>query len=182
MNAATTTFDAREQLGRDIVDAAVLRGRFTLRSGAVSDYYIDKFRLTTDPALLARIAEALEALLPTDMQRIAGTALGAVPLATALALRTGLPALFVRADAKAYGTGKAVEGRLELGDRTVLVEDVVTTGGAGVAASAALREAGAQLIGAVCVVDREQGGAERFAEAGLRLRALFTRTELGLSG
>lgn len=181
MKVAPTAVSAREQLARDIVDAAVLRGRFTLRSGAVSDYYIDKFRLTTDPALLARIAEALEKLLPADTQRIAGTALGAVPLATALALRTGIPALFVRADAKAYGTGKAVEGVLESRNRTVLVEDVVTTGGAGVAALAALRGAGAEVVGAVCVVDREEGGAERFAEAGLPLRALFTRTELGLA-
>jgi len=178
--ADTQAADARRQLADDLVAAAVLRGRFTLRSGAVSDYYIDKFRLTTDPRLLARLAAALAERLPAGTQRIAGTALGAVPLATALSLRTGIPSLFVRADAKAYGTGKAVEGVVATGDRVVLVEDVVTTGGAGVAALAALRETGAEIIGALCVVDREDGGAERFADAGVRLDALFTRTELGL--
>ena len=176
------TDTGRDALARDLVAAAVLRGRFTLRSGAASDYYIDKFRLTTDPALLARISDVLAPMLPEGVARIAGTALGAVPLATALSLRTGLPSVFVRADAKAYGTGKAVEGVLEHGDRVVLVEDVVTTGGASLQALEALRAAGAEVVRVVAVVDREQGGAERFAASGVDFQALFTRTELGLGG
>lgn len=172
----------REALARDLVATAVLRGRFTLRSGAVSDYYIDKYRLTTDPALLARITDALLPLLFPDARRIAGTAVGAVPLSTALSLRTGLPALIVRSDAKAHGTAKGVEGVLGAGDQVVLVEDVVTSGGAALAAVDSLTEAGARVLGVVCVVDREQGGAQAFADAEVELRALFTRTQLGLGG
>lgn len=172
----------REALARDLVAAAVLRGTFTLRSGAVSDYYIDKYRLTTDPALLARLVDALLPLIPPGADRIAGTAVGAVPLSTALSLRTGLPALIVRADIKAHGTAKAVEGTLASGDRVVLVEDVVTSGGAALAAAGALSEAGAHVLGVICVVDREQGGAEAFADAAVRLDALFTRSQLGLGG
>ena len=179
MSSALET-DGRAALAEDLVRAAVLRGHFVLRSGATSDYYIDKYRLTTDPALLDRIAGALLPLLPTDIVRIAGTALGAVPLATALSLKTGLPSVFVRADAKEYGTGKSVEGVLEAGERVVLVEDVVTTGGASLQAVEALREAGADVASVVAVVDREQGGSATVAAASVPFVSLFTRTELGL--
>ena len=178
---AASPGDQRAALARDLVAAAVLHGQFTLRSGAVSSYYIDKYRLTTEPVLLSRITDALLPLLPQGASRIAGTALGAVPLATALSLRTGLPAVFVRADAKEYGTAKAVEGALLAGDAVVLVEDVVTTGGASLKAVAALRDAGTQVLGVLAVVDREQGGPGRFAEAGVPFRALFTSSELGLA-
>lgn len=180
MTFSSTT--EREALARDLVAATVLRGRFTLRSGAVSDYYIDKFRLTTDPALLRRIAHAMAPLIPIDIARICGTALGAVPLATALSLHTGIPALFVRAEAKGYGTGNAVEGVWNAGERVILVEDVVTTGGAGVAAIESLRSAQLEVVGALCVVDRQQGGSEAFSLAGVELTALFTRTQLDLPG
>lgn len=173
---------ARAVLAAEIVTAAVLRGHFTLRSGATSNYYIDKYRLTTRPALLTRITDALRPHVPADTQRIAGTVLGAVPLAVALSLRTGLPSLLVRADAKAYGTAKSVEGELEAGDRVLVIEDVVTSGGAALAALAALRAAGATVSGILAVIDREDGGAERVATAGVPFLALFTSTELGLGG
>ena len=174
--------DERAALAAEIVATAVLRGRFTLRSGAVSDFYIDKYRFTTLPALLTRIADALLPHVPADTQRIAGTVLGAVPLAVALSLRTGLPSVLVRADAKAYGTAKAVEGELDEGERVLLIEDVVTSGGAAIAALEALREAGAKVNGILAVIDREDGGAERLAAADVPFLALFTRTELGLGG
>ncbi len=172
----------RDLLAADIVAAAVLRGRFTLRSGAVSDYYIDKYRFTTQPALLARVTDALLRHVPQDTQRIAGTVLGAVPLAVALSLRTGLPSVLVRADAKTYGTARAVEGELQPGERVLLIEDVVTSGGAAVAALEALREAGATVNGILAIIDREDGGAQRLAAADVPFLALFTRTELGLGG
>jgi orotate phosphoribosyltransferase len=174
--------DERAALATDIVAAAVLRGSFTLRSGAVSDYYIDKYRFTTQPKLLVRITDALLPHVPADTQRIAGTVLGAVPLAVALSLRTGLPSVLVRADAKAYGTAKSVEGELAAGERVLLIEDVVTSGGAAISALEALREAGATVNGILAVIDREEGGAERLAAADVPFLALFTRTELGLGG
>jgi orotate phosphoribosyltransferase len=170
-----------EQLARDLVDVAVLRGSFRLRSGATSSYYIDKYLFTTRPDILQRIALELAPLLPTDTQRLAGPVLGAVPLVTALALHTGLPSLIVRTEqAKEYGTAKQIEGTLEVGERVVLVEDVVTTGGAALAAVGVLRAAGLDLLRALCVVDREEGGAAAFSQAGVSLQALFTKTELGL--
>ena len=171
----------RSKLARDVVAAAVLRGTFTLRSGQTSTYYIDKYRLTTEPRVLDQITTGMAELLPPDVDRIAGTALGAVPLATALSLRTGVPAIFVRVDAaKDHGTSKSIEGVLEPRDRVALVEDVVTTGGASLTAVELLRDAGAQIAGVVAVVDREQGGREKFAEAGIDYRTLFTVSELGI--
>lgn len=181
MTEETTSSD-RASLARDLLAAAVLRGHFTLRSGATSSYYIDKYRLTTEPSLLTRITDGFLPLVPAEARRIAGTALGAVPLATALSLRTGRPCLFVRVDAaKDHGTGKAIEGVLEPGELIVLVEDVVTTGGASVTAVEILRAAGAKVLAVLAVVDRQQGGAERFAEADVPFHALFTASELGLT-
>jgi orotate phosphoribosyltransferase len=171
----------KEQLGRDLVDAAVLRGSFRLRSGATSSYYIDKYLFTTRPDLLRRLARALREFVPPGAQRLAGPVLGAVPLVTALALETDLPTLIVRTDKpKDYGTAKAIEGTLAAGDRVLLIEDIVTTGGAAVMALQVLREAGAEVLGAVCVVDREEGGAAAFERAGVPFQALFTKTSLGL--
>jgi orotate phosphoribosyltransferase len=173
--------ETHEALGRDLVTAAVLRGKFLLRSGAQSNYYIDKYLFTTRPDLLGRIAEALAARLPGGVQRIAGPVLGAVPLVTALSLRTGLPSLIVRVEKpKDYGTARQIEGVLLAGERVVLVEDVVTTAGAALTAADVLREAGAEVVGALAVVDREQGGAEAFAAAGVPYQALFTKSSLGL--
>jgi orotate phosphoribosyltransferase len=170
-----------EGLGRDLVQTAVLRGDFLLRSGVRSSYYIDKYLFTTQPSLLRRIAVALSSFVPPGVQRLAGPVLGAVPLVTALALQTGLPMVIVRTDtAKEYGTSKQIEGWLASGERVLLVEDVVTTGGAALSAVDELRAAGAEVVGALAVVDREQGGAEAFAARGVPFHALFTKTALGL--
>jgi orotate phosphoribosyltransferase len=159
----------------------VLRGDFLLRSGARSNYYIDKYLFTTRPELLRRIAAELAEYVPVGVQRVAGPVLGAIPLVTALSLATSLPMVIVRTDKpKEYGTNRQIEGTLAAGERVVLVEDVVTTGGAALTAVEVLRAAGAEVLGALAVVDREQGGAEAFARASVPLRALFTRTTLGL--
>lgn len=159
----------------------MLRGDFVLRSGARSSYYIDKYLFTTRPGLLRRIADALAGLMPSGADRVAGPVLGAVPLVTALSLATDLPMVIVRTDKpKEYGTAKQIEGTLAAGERVVLVEDVVTTGGAALGAVEALRAAGAEVLAVFAVVDREQGGADAFASAGVRYQALFTRTSLGL--
>jgi orotate phosphoribosyltransferase len=159
----------------------VLRGDFLLRSGARSGYYIDKYLFTTQPALLERIAGELASRLPAGVQRLAGPVLGAVPLVTAVSLRTGVPSVIVRVDRpKEYGTARRFEGKLEPGERVLLLEDVVTTGGAALSAVDVLREAGAEVLGALVVVDREEGGREAFTAAGVPLQALFTKSELGL--
>jgi orotate phosphoribosyltransferase len=159
----------------------VLRGNFVLRSGATSTYYVDKYLFSTRPDLLRRLAVELALRVPVGVQRLAGPVLGAVPLVTALSLHTDLPTLIVRTEApKDYGTSRQIEGALQAGERVVVVEDVVTTGGAALGAVETLRAAGLEVVRVLAVVDREQGGPEAFAAAGVAFESLFTRTALGL--
>ena len=102
-----------------------------------------------------------------------------MPLATAAALASGLPFLIVRSSAKAYGTARRIEGVYEPGERVLLVEDVVTAGGAALEAVRALRSEGLEVARALCVLDRAEGGAEALAEEGVELRSLLTRADVG---
>jgi orotate phosphoribosyltransferase len=162
-------------------EAAYLEGDFVLRSGKRSRYYLDKYRFETRPDLLAalgeRLAGAVSAFEP-EAVRLAGPELGAVALAAAASLASGLPFLIVRKAAKEYGTAKRVEGVYEEGECVCLVEDVVTSGGALLDSVDALREAGLTVRTAVCVVDREEGGPDELARRGVRLRAIFRAKEL----
>ena len=126
------------ELGRDVVDAAYLTGRFVLRSGAISNYYFDKYRLTTRPALLRRVAGALAAMVSPETERLAGPELGAVPLATAVSLELDLPSVFVRKQAKGYGTDSGFEGEIFPGERITVLEDVLTTGSEAIRSATAL--------------------------------------------
>jgi orotate phosphoribosyltransferase len=162
-------------------EAAYLEGDFVLRSGKRSRYYLDKYRFETRPDILAalgeRIAHAVKEFEP-DAARLAGPELGAVALAAAGSLASGLPFLIVRKAAKEYGTSNRVEGAYGDGDCVCLVEDVVTSGGALLEAVAALREAGLTVRTAVCVVDREEGGADALARHAVRLRPIFRASEV----
>lgn len=168
----------RNRLARDIYRASHLTGRFVLRSGAVSHEYFDKYLFESDPQLLARISQALVPLVPEDTEALAGLETGGIPLAVMLAQFTGLPALFVRKEAKTYGTCKLAEGGEVAGRRLLVVEDVVTSGGQLSASTRELRASGATVRHAVCVIDREAGGPEALAAAGIELRALYSMTEL----
>lgn len=165
-------------LARRVYETAHLTGEFTLRSGQVSQEYFDKYRFESDPVLLRDIAEAMAALVPAGTEVLAGLELGGIPIVTMLSQVTGLPALFVRKEAKTYGTCQLAEGGEIDGKRTVVVEDVVTTGGQVLLSCADLRERGALVDTVLCVIDREAGGPEAFAEDGLALRALLTMTQL----
>ena len=165
-------------LARRIQERAHLTGEFRLRSGATSGEYFDKYRFESDPALLREVAEGLAALVPGDVDAVAGLELGGIPLATMVSQLSGLPALFVRKRAKEYGTRRLAEGGEVAGRRLAVVEDVVTTGGQLVLSCAALREEGAEIAAVLCVIDREQGGAANLAGHGLELRALFTASDL----
>ena len=172
--------DELAQLGRDVVAAAYLTGRFVLRSGAISNYYFDKYRLTTRPSLLRRVGRALAAMVPPNVDRIAGPELGAVPLATAVSLETGIPSVFVRKTAKGYGTDRGIEGEISPGERVLVVEDVLTTGSEAIRSATALRDFGAHVVEILGVVDREEGAAANIAAAGFGFRALFSKRSLGL--
>jgi orotate phosphoribosyltransferase len=165
-------------LAARISAVAQLSGEFLLRSGLTATTYFDKYQFESDPELLAAVAEELEGLLPADTEILAGLELGGVPIATALSLRTGLPAVFVRKQAKEYGTAKLAEGPPIAGKRLTVIEDVITTGGQVVLSTEDLRQREAVVSTTLCVIDRQQGGAEGLAEVGVELRAAFTRTEL----
>jgi orotate phosphoribosyltransferase len=168
----------REALARAIYDRTHLTGEFVLRSGAVSNEYFDKYRFESDPTMLRAIAEALAELVPPGTDALAGLELGGVPLATMLSQVTGLPAYFVRKEAKTYGTCQLAEGGELAGLRLLVVEDVVTSGGQVITSCGDLRARDAVVEHAVCVIDRESGGPEGLGEIGVELHALYTMSEL----
>lgn len=165
-------------LANRVYDAAHLTGTFTLRSGQTATEYFDKYRFEADPALLRDIAEAMAPMVPDGIDALAGLELGGVPIATALSLATGIPARFVRKEAKTYGTCLLAEGGDIDGRRLLVVEDVVTTGGQVLASTADLREQGAEVDAVLCAIDRRPDDSSVFADAGLELRALFRMSEL----
>jgi orotate phosphoribosyltransferase len=170
-----------EDLKLALREHAYLEGDFVLRSGKRSKYYLDKYRFETRPDILAalgaRIARAAVEREPRAV-RLAGPELGAIALAAAGSLASGLPFLIVRKAAKDYGTSNRIEGLYEQGECVCLVEDVVTSGGALLEAVAALREAQLEVGTAICIVDREEGGADALARHGVRLRPIFRASEV----
>jgi orotate phosphoribosyltransferase len=160
---------------------AYLEGDFVLRSGKRSRYYLDKYRFETVPALLEALGGRLAAKVAEvepDAARLAGPELGAVALAAAASLASRLPFLIVRAEAKAYGTANRIEGAYTAGERIVLIEDVVTSGGAAADAVRAVRQAALECRTAICVIDREEGGVDTLARVGVRLYSLFSAAQV----
>ncbi len=168
----------KSALATRIYEVAYLRGEFVLRSGVTSTEYFDKYQFESRPGLLREIAARMVGLIPTDTEVLAGLELGGVPVATALSLQTGLPVTFVRKRAKTYGTCRIAEGVGIDGRRVTVVEDVVTSGGQIVLSVQDLREAGAHVTHALCVIDRAAGGGEALAQIGIRLGPLFLAPEL----
>lgn len=165
-------------LASRIAERCRLTGEFTLRSGKVATTYFDKYLFEADPELLAAVAVLAVPMIPEGTEVLAGLELGGVPVAAALSLHTGIPAAFVRKEAKAYGTAKLAEGTGVEGKRVLVVEDVITTGGQVVASAQDLRDRGADLVGVLCVIDRS-GGDNLLGDADLDLRSVFTADDLG---
>ncbi|WP_440988655.1 orotate phosphoribosyltransferase [Haloarchaeobius baliensis] len=155
---------------------AVRFGEFELSHGGTSEYYVDKYLFETDVDCLRRIGDAFAERV--EDTKLAGVALGGVPLVVATALSADLPYVIARKQQKEYGTANLVEGRLEEGEEVVVVEDIATTGQSAVDAVEALRDAGAVVNRALIVVDREEGGRENLADAGVEMEALVTATDL----
>ena len=169
------------ELRRSLVEHAYLEGDFVLRSGKRSAYYLDKYRFETRPDILRALGRRIAAEVAhhaPDAVRLAAPELGAVALAAAASLESGLPFLIVRKAAKEYGTANRLEGPFDEGEHVCLVEDVVTSGGALLESVEALRGAGLVVQTAVCVVDREEGGADALARRAVRLRPIFRAGEL----
>lgn len=166
-----------QKLAKRVADLSHIHGRFRLRSGQTSNEYFDKYQFEADPGILKDICRELSRILP-EGDVLAGLELGGIPIATVLSQQTGLPVCFVRKQAKQYGTCRLAEGAAIDDRRVIVVEDVVTSAGQIVESTVALRDLGANVSHAICVVDRESGGSERLREIGVQLVPLFRASDL----
>jgi orotate phosphoribosyltransferase len=154
-------------------------GKFTLSSGRESDYYVDMKRAITNPFILEEAAEMVaESIGENKIDKIAGPALGAIPLVTAVSIKTGIPMLMIRKSKKDYGTSQLIEGDLNEGDRVVVLEDVTTTGNSLKDAIDAIQCNGGMVERAFVVVDRAEGALENLKEKGIILKPLISINEL----
>ncbi len=175
-----------EKLVDILAERSARKGKFTLASGTQSELYIDARLTTMSPDGLALIGPLALATLTRVSWRpdsVGGLTLGADPVAYAIAYASALAgapirAFTVRKEAKAYGTGKLIEGPFAQGDRVVVIEDVITTGGSALKAIAAVRHAGASVVGVLSLVDREEGGRQQIESAGYAVTSLVTASEI----
>ncbi|SDE88210.1 orotate phosphoribosyltransferase [Halorientalis regularis] len=166
---------------QELIDAlrdadAVKFGEFELSHGGTSSYYVDKYVFETDPRCLELIAQAFADRV--GQSKLAGVALGAVPLVAVTSVETGHPYVIARKQAKEYGTGNRIEGELTEGEEVVVLEDIATTGQSAVDAVEALREAGAAVDRVLVVVDRQEGATEHLADHDIELESLLTAEDL----
>ncbi len=162
----------------EVALASLLHGHFRLRSGQESEIYLDKYRFECDSLLLYSVARAMCHLLPPHYSYLVGLEMGGIPLAVAMSLQNARPTLFLRKQAKQYGTCNQVEGEWYHGSTVVVIEDVITTAGQVVTAVNTLRGLGMGVLVVVCAVDRQQGGAEALESIGCELRPAFTLAAL----
>ena len=166
----------RGTLVRLLAQRSVRRGRFTLASGRESNHYVDARLTTMSP-------EGLAVIGPLAVDAVGGLTLGADPIAYATALASVskpplVRAFTVRKEAKQHGTGRLIEGPMREGDRVVVIEDVITTGGSALRAAEAVQRAGASISGILALVDREEGGRATLEAEGFQVVCLATLTEL----
>lgn len=176
----------RDRLRELLVERSVRIGDFTLSSGARSSYYVDARRTTMSAegqALVGHVALEVVRRSGLSPSHVGGLTMGADPVAYAIAHRSWLDghpldAYSVRKKAKEHGTGQRIEGGLPKGARCLVIEDSMTTGSSALAAVAAVREHGAEIVGVLTLVDREEGGGRLLEAEGLTLLSVFTGTEL----
>lgn len=168
----------KQTLAKKVVEVAHLRGEFKLRSGQVSNEYFDKYRFEARPELLREIAKLMAPMIPKGTEVLAGLEMGGIPIATALSLETGIPACFVRKEAKTYGTCQLAEGADIKGKKVLVVEDVITTGGQVLISTDDLRERGANIDAVLCAILRNPDSIGKLAEKKLNCIYLFEKKDL----
>jgi orotate phosphoribosyltransferase len=156
---------------------AIQFGRFVLTSGAISNYYINIKKASTNPDVLKNIAKAL-APYTTGYDVLAGIELGAIPIVTALSLETNIPYVMVRKGKKTYGTGQQIEGGDVKNKRVLVIEDVTTSGGSVVKTVQILREHTGKVDKVLVVVDRESGAEEKLRALDVKLVPLLRVSEM----
>ena len=150
-------------------------GKFILSSGKESNYYVNIKMAITDPKILKKIAEIVSSqIIKEKIDKVAGPALGAVPIATAISLELEIPLLIIRKTKKGYGTSKLIEGTLEEGDSVIVVEDVTTTGNSLLKAIKVIEENGGIVKKAVVIVDRDEGAIENLKDEGILLEPIIS--------
>ena len=167
-----------KELAHSLYNSSYLTGEFVLRSGETSQQYFDKYQFEANPILLNQIALELVKLIPTETELLAGLEMGGIPVVTMLSHHSGIPCVFVRKTAKKYGTAKLAEGPQFEGKRVTIVEDVVSSAGQIALSAEDLRSRGAIVTDAICVIDRQSGGADALSRSGLSLIALFKMDQL----
>ena len=165
---------------KEMLAGSVKTGDFTLMSGKKSNYYVNVKDAYADPAVLKEIVrEMAKFIKKEEVNKIAGIALGSVPIAVALSLELGIPFLMVRKHKKEHGTNIQIEGELKKGEKVIMVEDEVTTGGSVIAGIEEIRKEGI-CDTVLAVVDREEGASELLKEHKIELVSLVTAR--GLTG
>lgn len=179
----------REELKRLLAEHSLKFGSFTLASGKTASYYLDCRNLTLHPrganVIALGILEKLAAL-PSLPDAVGGMAIGADPITAAVVTVAGqrdlpLVGFMVRKEPKGHGTGRQVEGPVKPGQRVVIVEDVITSGGSALAAVKAAREFGLEVLGVIGIIDRLAGGEAAFAAEGIPLETLLTVRDFGIT-
>lgn len=165
--------ETEKQLVDDLYAIQALKfGAFTLKSGAVSPFYVDLRVIISHPPILQAIARCmLHVLAPLTFQRVAGIPYAGLPIATAVSLAGGFPMVYARKEAKDYGTKRIIEGKFAAGETVVLIDDVITDGASKFEAAEPLLHAGLVVKDFAIFLDREQGGAERLREKGYTLHS-----------
>jgi len=157
------------------VNQVIKFGKFTLSSGRESDYYVDMKKAITDPQILSQVAKIISHIISDDdIDLVAGPALGAVPIATAVALHSHIPMLMIRKAKKDYGTSQLIEGELKEGNKVIVVEDVTTTGNSLLKAVKAVQDKGGIVERTFVVVDRQEGAVEALKKEGIILEPLVS--------
>jgi len=185
---ASEPSELRARLRELLIERALQFGEFTLTSGKTSNYYIDGKQITLMGEGLYCLARViLDELEGEDVDAVGGMTIGADPMAAAVSALSvchgrRMDAFLVRQERKERGTMQRVEGPLRKGQRVVILEDVITTGGSSLDAIQAVEEErGVEVVKIIVMVDRLQGGRENLARSGHEMTALFTIEDLGVN-
>lgn len=165
-----------DQLYSQLFDAGCIKfGEFKLKSGIISPVYVDFRVLVSYPKLLALVGKELARKMEDlTFDRLAALPYAGLPIGVAASLESNAPMIYPRKEAKSYGTGKLIEGEYTQGERVLIIDDVITDGGAKLEAVKPLEEAGLVIKDVLIILDREQGGKKILADAGYTLHSVMT--------